>query len=755
MYEHKKLQKLDEYFLDLNCRKESGVFFYRLNGYSENVGNFIQRYYETARLTGVVLEGKIPNPDEKNLSYYSEMMGMTFLLDLRFFTDSLRKWLPRANECQRSDIAAALYETLDSMRLDGKTENMIKNAYIKFMCWLYYKFERIVNGLGNEKLPKILYEGNISFYEWKLLTILSRSGSDVIILQYHGDDGYLALDAKSEHSTLYPMNGLEAFPDYFSVKWMRSELEKQLKIQRIYGEPPGIKNETNTWIQGAWLKDVQKAAAERGNEKERFYNCFYRINGVADKLTYINELYRFYLHLKSTKRKLAVINQEIEKPTVEEIAQIKRSHYPGFEQMASGLSANIIDTANIELQKLMRKAFLDILVEENKLPDRNLNKLMNKAIYLLCWLRRYQKQLFANWKLPEIACFIYLGGCQDENESMFVRLLSRLPVDVIILVPDRNANCVLRDSLLCEINEPDTLAVEKFPCDREEIQMGTAAYHAERELDTIMYQDSGLYRNQQCSKANTIVLKTIYEEIAILWNQELKYRPNFGVVDGVVSIPAIFAKVSGVKDRDNVKYWVDIKKLKTEDTLLIKEVPFIRSTDFNPVRQYAAEFIKNGKLQRSKIKTHKAYRYSVLREEMQEHMLDKLQLLLDLKSIKGTFENGTEYTIVSAALNLDKAIVRLIQKFDFTKKNPKLIYINTTETMNSLEDSIVAAFLNLVGFDIVFFVPTGYQTVENHYNQKLMEEHQIGEYMYDLIPPDFAAIPIEKRPSWREKLFKR
>ncbi|RAY89385.1 hypothetical protein DK853_55390, partial [Klebsiella oxytoca] len=68
---------------------------------------------------------------------------------------------------------------------------------------------------------------------------------------------------------------------------------------------------------------------------------------------------------------------------------------------------------------------------------------------------------------------------------------------------------------------------------------------------------------------------------------------------------------------------------------------------------------------------------------MQEHILDKLQLLIESRAIKGTFENGTEYTITATVLNLPKEIVRLIQKFDFTKKNPKLIYFNTGEKMIS------------------------------------------------------------------------
>ncbi len=82
-----------------------------------------------------------------------------------------------------------------------------------------------------------------------------------------------------------------------------------------------------------------------------------------------------------------------------------------------------------------------------------------------------------------------------------------------------------------------------------EVQMGTAAYHAERELDTIMYQDSGIYRNQQYGKANAVMLRTMYEEIPILWDQEVKYRPNFSVTDSVVNIPVIFCKSVGSQRR--------------------------------------------------------------------------------------------------------------------------------------------------------------------------------------------------------------
>lgn len=154
MLERKKIKDLNDYFLKLEERKEKGVYFYRICGYSEKVGEFIKKYYDIARRTGVVIEGKIPNPDEKNLSFYNEIMGEDFQMNMEFVYGSLKKWLPRTNEFQRQGMATSVYNALVSMRKAGKTENMLRNAYIKFMCWLYYKFERIVNQLGDNYIPR-------------------------------------------------------------------------------------------------------------------------------------------------------------------------------------------------------------------------------------------------------------------------------------------------------------------------------------------------------------------------------------------------------------------------------------------------------------------------------------------------------------------------------------------------------------------------------------------------------------------------
>jgi hypothetical protein len=218
----------------------------------------------------------------------------------------------------------------------------------------------------------------------------------------------------------------------------------------------------------------------------------------------------------------------------------------------------------------------------------------------------------------------------------------------------------------------------------------------------------------------------------------------------------LYAKISGVKDGDKDEYWQSVKELFLKDALLITRAPYIKPDDINPMKNPAREFYRDGRLLRDKIKSHPDYPYAIIREDMQEFMLDKLEDMISEKRIVGTGENGTEYTVIAQVLNLPKSVVRMIQQFDFTKKNPKLIYINTGENMISLEDTILTAYLNMIGFDVLFFVPTGYQSVERYLAQNLMEDHQIGEYMYDLTVPDLAKLSLKNtRHSWRDKIFKR
>lgn len=754
MFQLGRIEKLHDYFSACSRRREQAVFFYRVAGYSGEVAAFLTQYDQAARANGVVIEGRIPNPDPKQLDYLAEMMGSDFQLDAGFLTQKLTRWLPRLTGAQREAVMTAMTATLQDLQAHGKNENMLRNAYIKYMCWLYYKFERILGRLGGDELPKILYDGTVSSYELQLLVILARAGADIVLLERTGDAGYLRCDPTSQYAQLYQAPGLTPFPADFSLRQLREQGRQQAERQKLYGAPAGIAPCTNAWMKAPDGKEILTAVRARGDDPKLFYNAFVVQYGVEDKLLFPSDMVAFYQQLKREGRKVCLENGRLPPPTPEEIAAVRRRNHQTAEQLAADLAANLQYPNNQQLQTLMRQAFLDVVLEEDKAVGGNLNRLLNKAVYLVAWMKRYQKDLFQNWQAPEVGVFILFGACSGDNEALFLRLLAKLPVDVLVLLPDLNAPCVLKDPALLDLHKEHSLPMTDFPVEPSQMRVRTAAYQAEREMDSILYQDTGLYRAKQHQKAEAVTLQTMYEEIGLLWDQELKYRPGFAAEGDTVTVPVLLEKICGIKDGPILPYWLDIKKLVTPETTLVTKLPWQTGLEANPMKPYATQFLRQGRLQREKIKQHKDYPYGILRPEIQDYLLDKLQVLLDEKLIAGTYQNGTEYTIVSTILGLPKDLLRRIQNFDFTKKNPKLIIISTTEETLSLEDSILVAFLNLVGFDILFFVPTGYQSIEKYFQKPFANEHQLGPYRYDLQVPDFRTLHEGGKSSIR-KLFGR
>ena len=754
MFQLGRIEKLHDYFSACSRRREQAVFFYRVAGYSGEVAAFLTQYDQAARTNGVVIEGRIPNPDPKQLDYLAEMMGSDFQLDAGFLTQKLTRWLPRLTGAQREAVVTAMTATLQDLQAHGKNENMLRNAYIKYMCWLYYKFERIVGRLGGDELPKILYDGTVSSYELQLLVILARAGADIVLLERAGDEGYLRCDPTGQYAQLYQAPGLTPFPADFSLRQLREQGRQQAERQKLYGAPAGIAPCTNAWMKTPDVKEILTAVRARGDDPKLFYNAFVVQYGVEDKLLFPSDMVAFYQQLKREGRKVCLENGRLPPPTPEEIAAVRRRNHQTAEQLAADLAANLQYPNNQQLQTLMRQAFLDVVLEEDKAVGGNLNRLLNKAVYLVAWMKRYQKDLFQNWQAPEVGVFILFGACSGDNEALFLRLLAKLPVDVLVLLPDLNAPCVLKDPALLDLHKEHSLPMTDFPVEPSQMRVRTAAYQAEREMDSILYQNTGLYRAKQHQKAEAVTLQTMYEEIGLLWDQELKYRPGFAAEGDTVTVPVLLEKICGIKDGPILPYWLEIKKLVTPETTLVTKLPWQTGLEANPMKPYATQFLRQGRLQREKIKQHKDYPYGILRPEIQDYLLDKLQVLLDEKLIAGTYQNGTEYTIVSTILGLPKDLLRRIQNFDFTKKNPKLIIISTTEETLSLEDSILVAFLNLVGFDILFFVPTGYQSIEKYFQKPFANEHQLGPYRYDLRVPDFQTLHEGGKSSIR-KLFGR
>ena len=746
---HQKIKGLEDFFKRQNERKPKGVYFYRINSYDETILEFIRKYYDLAKREGAIIDKNIENPTADNIAYFNEIIGDKYVHGPGFMAEALKKWLPRIKDYQRASIADGIYDTLEVLRRQGKNIDILKNNFIRIMCWLYYNFYNIMERLGNDDVPKIIFWGNVNFSELSTLKILSNAGADIILVQPGGDSKYMTIDPKSEYSIDLGM-GSESFPAGFDLQWLLKQHEEDKSKRLLYSNKANAKANTNTWLSGDLFEDLKNT--RRGENTSFFYNMFARINGCDNRNTYVNNLYLLYQDLKKANRSIKVINNKITNPSVDEISKIKRGNYANENQLIMDLKKNINLKSNTFID-VARDAFVDTMIETGKLMNMDLNKMMNKGIYILCWFQRYIPDLLGNTDIHSpVPILIYFGNVETDTESLFLNMVAKLPIDVIIFNPEKKGD-KLTGERLYEVHFEETLKVNEYPTDGNNLSMGTMAYNAERDLDTMMYSDTGMYRDMQFSKANIIKLSTTYEEINIYWKQEARFRPNFSTVDDIVNIPVMFAKISGVVNSDTNTYFQNIKDLLTDTTLIYKnENIYDRNCT---VAAGVPSFFKNGRLDREGIKHSQIYKYDYLRAETQDYILDKLSELLRRKTIAGTGQNGTEYKIITIVLDLPKEILRFIQSFDFTKCPPKLIIVNTTETVISLEDSIIVAFLNLIGFDIVFFIPTGYDNVNKYFNNQIMEEHIIGNYLYDIAIPDFNRLRSvkEKKKSFFSRLF--
>ena len=99
-----------------------------------------------------------------------------------------------------------------------------------------------------------------------------------------------------------------------------------------------------------------------------------------------------------------------------------------------------------------------------------------------------------------------------------------------------------------------------------------------------------------------------------------------------------------------------------------------------------------------------------------------------------------EKVILHIVLNLDKITLQMIQQFDFTKEIPKVVVVSVNENIATLEDAVYLLYLNLIGFDIAVFTPTGYRNIDKYISKKAFEEYEIGEYLFHMEIPERAKL---------------
>lgn len=733
MIEILHLKNKEDYFKNMSDRQGNGVYFCRFIGFDDDTNTFYKKYQLAAQKKGVYIKKPLNNPTETEVDYFYKTIGnQPFSLNAGYIKKAVDAWLNGISPGKRELFYSALLELLQERSSQGLNANILKNAFVKFMCWSRYVFEGVLSSLGEDIPPKILYEGDISKYEVYMLRILSRAGCDVLYVHFTNEDSYLKTDLKSIYSQAVYCKRRGIPPIHFTAIDIAAK-EREAEMQRS-AEVVAVAVETNTWLSGSFLEETFKKNNERGVlGSSKIYNLFVCYLGIDQREEYQHRLYQWKMQITESGKPLVFVEGRFGNPSIDEVKKVRPITYKTKEELCTKLAIQMDVAGNPALTSIVQGAFYRTLMQST---ENTLSKLYNDGVKLLCWFARYAGLLFKNDSLDCLPVFFYFGKC-NASELEFLTMLSAMPVDVVIATTDKQAFQIPNGKVIVE-ELPQSEPVFSFPKKEPKVRVATAAYSAERELDTLLYTGTGLFRNRQFVRSNPVTLKTTYEEIGILWKEEAKYRPGFEATAGRVVVPNIFAKVCGMREADASAYFRKIEGMLTDKTIFIKKIPYITADTENTIKPHVHKFFQNGEILPAEIKKHKEYKFDYLSEDTQDYILEKLQQMIDLKWIKAD-TMGLEYAIIATVLNLDKYTVRLLQQFDFTKEIPKVVIIDTDESMFSLEDCIYLLFLNLVGFDIIVFTPTGYRNLEKYIAREAYEEYQAGPYAFNLIVPQMRV----------------
>ena len=88
MFQQAGTAQLNDYFRPLSERGGSRVFFCRIAGYGETVAAFLRRYYEAARRSGVIIDGRIFDLCKTGFLEGTLILPNFVLKELRHISDS-------------------------------------------------------------------------------------------------------------------------------------------------------------------------------------------------------------------------------------------------------------------------------------------------------------------------------------------------------------------------------------------------------------------------------------------------------------------------------------------------------------------------------------------------------------------------------------------------------------------------------------------------------------------------------------------
>ncbi len=516
--------------------------------------------------------------------------------------------------------------------------------------------------------------------------------------------------------------------------------------------------ETVTTDPESILRDITESHEERLRSrgghftvKELIPVYFCAFLGFDSDDTYNNLLFFLKKNISESKKCLILKEGSFANPAPNEVSAFNGTDRSDKDKIVDGICSKIsVRNDNIRTEAA-REAFKNFL----RNSDEPLGKLYNNGVTLGCFFNRIANAYASSGKAGEIPAVIFYGNIKP-NELSLLHILSKSGMDVIYISPDKSQADMIKlgnvASRMQIFEFPNSKEIMPYPEKEVKAKVSTAAYNAERELDTVLYGADTCFRDFQFSDMETAVLKTTFDEIRIIWEEPARFRPGFAVKGQKVVIPTIFAKISGVQDGNIGRYWDYVRDLLTPDTIITVKSPSYKEPDEYAFREFAP-YHDGHNLFIEKLKSSRDNRYSFLSDELQDLIFHKIQDAYDSNMLNIADDRQRMEYLILAGMTIDRNVLRLLQKYDFTKEIPKFIIIDSIEdTFSRIECAQILLF-SMLGFDMLILTPTGYRNLETFIKPEAYEIHQQSGFEYNVKIPRFRIPEKYAAPKKNSGLF--
>lgn len=724
----------------------TNIEFKRYAGYdnADVFRNFLIDSYVSVQKNGLFFRDKLPLATTTEISAATAYTAANFE-DADAIEQGLKAWLNSQRiQCDSAAISKLIAEAVQSCSANKK------NTYFVVLCWLMKYLAA--------KPQKLFYIGAATLRELYFLYMMKTAGVEVIYVSYGEDKDFLDFAHRSSVTTVTGSMNAHIQIDFDSIDLSRAA---QLSTMRAAAEKySGLIQRADTTAAGIF-EDFMLSHKDRVIKRGSVYTdgCeipvyFAGLIGYDEEAVYTNMLLKFKESFAGSKKQLIFIEKTLDNPNAEEVKALGSIPRNSTKDMIDALALLIKLNGDPVRTAAAQNALREML---NELFNGNQTVVMNYGNKLVTWLYRCTQARKYSVQYEDIPTVLYYGDI-SQSELFFLHFMSRCGFDVIYITPNKNMLDIALDKNLDDRMQifqlPQSKESGKYPDKPVKMKVATVAYSAERELDDMLYNgDAGIFRSFQFPNSQAVTLKTTFEEIGILWHHESKFRTGFAVNGNLVSVPNIFAKISGVNNGNQNAYWDEVRSRLTPDTILMIKEPN-KPTDGELDLSAYRGFYRNGEIDIERLKAATLNRYSYLPDRLQDFIFYKMQEAVDSGFLK---LEGDELmcSVLHYGLNFDKETLKILQSFDFTKQIPKLVYIDAVEDTFTLEECIRTVLCNLFGFDILIYTPTGYRNIETFVDSRAFEEHTMNEFMYNLEVPKLKIPSDDKNSGFFGKLFRK